>query len=113
MSSQLIQFYRMLVYVSNESRFMIFVHFIMHFFLGSELMGGIGPGELTRSNWNTHTRTRTLSHTHTHTHTHTLSHTHTHTLTQHTHTHTHTHQDKLFTKIKSINKVLLVCLFLG
>ncbi len=32
MSSQLIQFYRMLVYVSNESRFMIFVHFIMHFF---------------------------------------------------------------------------------
>ncbi len=32
MSSQLIQVYRMLVYVSNESRFMIFVHFIMHFF---------------------------------------------------------------------------------
>jgi len=112
MSSQLIQFYRMLVYVSNESRFMIFVHFIMHFFLGSELTGGIGPGELTRSNWNTHTRTRTLSHTHTHTRTLSLTHTHTHTLT-HTHTHTHTHQEKLFTKIKSINKVLLVCLFLG
>ncbi len=74
MSSQLIQFYRMLVYVSNESRFMIFVHFIMHFFffLGSELTGGIGPGELTRSNWNTHTLTHThalsLSHAHTRTH---------------------------------------------
>ncbi len=106
MSRQLIQFYRMLVYVSNESRFMIFVHFIMHFLLGSELTGGIGPGELTRSNWNT--RTRTLSHTHTHTHAHSLSHSRTHA-----HTHTHTHQEKLFTKIKSINKVLLVCLFLG
>ncbi len=91
MSSQLIQFYRMLVYVSNESRFMIFVHFIMHFFLGSELTGGIGPGELTRSNWNTHTRTRTLSHTHTHTRTLSLSHTHTHT---HAHTHTHTHTSR-------------------